>query len=156
MGNMILASILLAVVIIFTAVNSVIICNICDEMIKLIDENNTDSAIELWKEKKEYIQIFIRDAEIDIVSAEADALGESISIEDGEIEMGRLRFREAVVELKNSEKRIQEILRLKFVEGKSSSEIGAELGIAPSTVRKNILGILQKLREALQKELAFD
>ena len=59
-------------------------------------------------------------------------------------------------ELKNSERRIQEILRLKFVEGKSSSEIGAELGIAPSTVRKNILGILQKLREALQKELAFD
>lgn len=59
-------------------------------------------------------------------------------------------------ELKNSEKRTQEILRLKFVEGKSSSEIGAILGISSSAVRKIILGILQKLREALEKELAFD
>ena len=59
-------------------------------------------------------------------------------------------------ELKNCEKRTQDILRLKFVEGKSSSEIGALLGVSSSTVRKIILGILQELREALQKELAFD
>ena len=59
-------------------------------------------------------------------------------------------------ELKNRDKRTQEILRLKFVEGKSSSEIGALLGISSSSVRKIILGMLQELREALQKELAFD
>ena len=58
--------------------------------------------------------------------------------------------------LKNCNKRTQEILRLKFVEGLSSSEIGAQLKISSCTVRKIILGALQKLREALQKELAVD
>ncbi len=103
MGNFICATVLLAIVIIFTAVNSVIICNFCDEMIELIDNGKTEDAVEFWKSKKPYIQIFVRDAEIDVVSAEADALGESISIEDGEVEMGRLRLREAISELKSSE-----------------------------------------------------
>jgi len=104
MGNFIFATILLSAVLIFTAVNSVVICNFCDEMTALIDEGKTEEAIDYWKEKKNYIQIFIRDAEIDVVSAEADALGESISIEDGEVEMGKLRLREAITELKNCEK----------------------------------------------------
>ena len=104
MGNFIFASVLLLAVLIFTAVNSVLICNFCDEMTALIDEGKTEEAIAYWKEKKNYLQIFIRDAEIDVVSAEADALGESISIEDGEVEMGKLRLREAITELKNCEK----------------------------------------------------
>lgn len=103
MGNVIFASILLSVVIIFTAVNSVIICNICDEIIELIDNGDAESAIALWNAKKDYIQIFVRDAEIDVVSAESEALGESISLEDGEAEMGKLRLRDAVIEIKNSE-----------------------------------------------------
>ena len=65
-------------------------------------------------------------------------------------------IQKVVSKLKNIDKRTQEILRLKFVECKTSSEIGSQLGISSSTVRKIILGILQKLREALQKELAFD
>ncbi len=104
MGNMIIACILIAFVIIFTCVNSVIICSICDEMISLIDSGRTDDAISLFNEKRAYLAIFIRDAEIDVVSAEAEFLGESISFEDGEAEAGRMRLREAVTELKNSEK----------------------------------------------------
>ena len=104
MGNFVCASILLALVLIFTSVNSVVICNFCDEMILLIDEGRYEEAIDYWRSRKNYIQIFVRDAEIDVVSAEADALGESISIEDGEVEMGKLRLREAVTEIKNSEK----------------------------------------------------
>lgn len=104
MGNFIFATVLLSLVLIFTAVNSVIICNLCDEMTALIDEGKTEEAIAYWKDKKNYIQTFVRDAEIDVVSAEADALGESISIEDGEVEMGKLRLREAISEVKNCEK----------------------------------------------------
>ncbi len=103
MGNFICALVLLAVIIIFTAVNCTMICNICDDMIALIDEGKIDEAVKLWEEKRTYIAIFVRDAEIDVVTAEAGALGESIALEDGEAEMGRLRLRDAVIELKNSE-----------------------------------------------------
>ena len=103
MGNMILACILLAFVLIFTVVNSVVICNICDEIILLIDENKTEDALYLWNSKKNYIQYFVRDAEIDVISAEVENLGESVALEDGEAEMGKLRLREAVAEIINSE-----------------------------------------------------
>ncbi len=104
MGNMIVACILIAFVVIFTCVNSYIVCNICDEMIKLIDSGKTEEAIAMWEEKKSYLSLIIRDSEIDVVSAEAELLGESISFEDGEAEQGRMRFREAISELINSEK----------------------------------------------------
>ena len=82
MSNFICAVTLIAVVIIFSVVNSVIICNICDELTRVLDEGN---------------------AEIDVVSSEAAALGESIALEDGEAELGALRFREAVEELRHGE-----------------------------------------------------
>lgn len=104
MGNFVFATVLLAIIIIFTAVNSVRICDICDDMLALIDAGNTEEAIALWSEERDYLAIFVRDAEIDVVSAEADALGESIALEDGEAEMGAMRLREAITELRNSEK----------------------------------------------------
>ena len=48
MGNFIFASILLAAVIIFTAVNSFIICDICDDITACIDSGETERAFELW------------------------------------------------------------------------------------------------------------
>lgn len=104
MGNFICSLILLSAIILFTVINSVIICNICDKMIELTENGNSEQAIILWQEHKYYISFFVRDAEIDVVTAEADALGESIELEDGEAEIGALRFKEAVAEIKNSEK----------------------------------------------------
>lgn len=103
MSNFICAVTLIAVVIIFSVVNSVIICNICDELTRLLDEGNVEKARDLWESKKGYLSFFIRDAEIDVVSSEAAALGESIALEDGEAELGALRFREAVEELRHGE-----------------------------------------------------
>ncbi len=104
MGNFITSVIILLLVISFTAINSTIICSICDEMVDLIDSGRSEQAIALWNEKREYIAIFVRDAEIDVVSSEAEALGRSVSLEDGEAELGMMRFRESVLEIKNSEK----------------------------------------------------
>ena len=53
--------------------------------------------------------------------------------------------------LNNCDKRTREIFRLKFYENKSSSEIGNQVGISSSTVRKILLGKLQEFREAFQK-----
>ncbi len=53
--------------------------------------------------------------------------------------------------LGNSDKRTREIFRLKFFENKNSSEIGTQIGVASSTVRKILLGKLQELREAFQE-----
>lgn len=104
MGNFISAAIILAIVVAFTGINSAFICNKCDEIIALNDAGNTEEAIALWNESKAYFAIFIRDAEIDVVSSEAESLGESVSLEDGEAELGRMRFSEAVKEIRDSEK----------------------------------------------------
>lgn len=104
MGNFICSVILLTAVILFAVINSVIICNICGEMIDLAESGNISQAVAMWQEYKYYISYFVRDAEIDVVSAEADALGDSIELEDGEAEIGALRFKEAVTEIINSEK----------------------------------------------------
>ena len=53
--------------------------------------------------------------------------------------------------LNKCDKRTREIFRLKFYEDKTSSEIGSQVGIASSTVRKILLGKLQEFREAFQK-----
>lgn len=53
--------------------------------------------------------------------------------------------------LDNSDKRTREIFRLKFYENKNSSEIGAQVGVSSSTVRKILLGKLQEFREEFQK-----
>lgn len=103
MENFIVAIVLLTVIIVFTAVNSFMICSICDEIIMLIDIGEIDKACELWNEKKSYLALFIRDAEIDVVESESSALSSEIPFEDGEAEAGKLRLREAVTELKNSE-----------------------------------------------------
>ena len=53
--------------------------------------------------------------------------------------------------LNKCDKRTREIFRLKFYEDKNSSEIGSQVGISSSTVRKILLGKLQEFREAFQK-----
>lgn len=104
MGNFIFATVLLSIVIIFTGVNSFIICELCDEMIELIDAGYTEEACAIWKENRTYISIFVRDAEIDVVNTEVEAMEGVSSIEDGEAEAGRMRLREAVAEILDSEK----------------------------------------------------
>ena len=53
--------------------------------------------------------------------------------------------------LEQCDKRTREIFRLKFFECKTSSEIGSQVGISSSSVRKILLGKLQEFREAFQK-----
>ena len=62
-------------------------------------------------------------------------------------------IQKAIAFLAKSNKRTREIFRLKFVEGKSSSEIGADIGISSSTVRKILLGKLQEFREKNQSNV---
>ena len=103
MGNFVCAVVILALVVIFTGVNSAIVCNVCDDMLDLIDSGRTEEACALWLEKRSYIELFIRDAEIDVVNAEVKNMGDTTVIEDGEAETARVRLREAVEELKDSE-----------------------------------------------------
>lgn len=103
MGNFICAVVILSLVVIFTGVNSVIICDICDDMIGLIDSGYTEEAKAIWIEKRDYISVFVRDAEVDVVNSEAESLGVEIPVEDAEAAAATLKFREAVVELRNSE-----------------------------------------------------
>ncbi len=103
MGNFICAVVILAFIVIFTGVNSIIVCDICDDMIDLIDAGKADEASRLWKEKQMYVSLFVRDAEIDVVSAEAEKNKEKTPFEDGEAEAAIMSLREAIMELKNSE-----------------------------------------------------
>ncbi len=104
MGNFICATVILILMIIFISVNSVIICNICDDITALIDTGEIEEAVKLWQEKKNYIALFVRDAEIDVVTAEASKIEQSTPIEDTEADPDSLGFREAVSEVKNSER----------------------------------------------------
>lgn len=101
MNNFIVAIIILAVVIVFSVINSIYICSVCDDITALIDQNKLDEAKKLWEEKKDYISYFVRDAEMDVVSSEAEAIGSDTPIEDGEA-VG-MRFREAIGEIKDTE-----------------------------------------------------
>lgn len=103
MGNFVVAIVILSAVMIFTAVNSVIICNLCDEMIDLADKGEIERAKELWQEKKGYLGLFIRDAEIDVVTAELSRSEQSVAIEDGEAEAAIISLKDALEELKHSE-----------------------------------------------------
>ncbi len=103
MGNFIFASILLAAVIIFTAVNSFIICGICDDVISYIDSGENELALALWSKRKGYISVFVRDAELDVVTAHAEKLTSDTALEDGEAESAILAFRDAVSEIYHSE-----------------------------------------------------
>ncbi len=111
MNNFIIACVILIAIVLFTGINSYIICDVCDEIISLIDSGKTDEAKDLWQSKRDYIAVFVRDAEVDVADSEAAALGEGISLEDGEAEMGKMRFREAISEIRDSEKfNLQDIL----------------------------------------------
>ena len=55
MGNFYFALGILAFIIIFTAVNSFIICNICDDITEMIDKGDIENACKLWQEKGKYI-----------------------------------------------------------------------------------------------------
>ena len=103
MGNFICAIIILSLIIVFTTVNSFIICNICDDAIALIDEGKTEEACKLWESRWSYIALFVRDAEMDVVNAEVKRFSFESTFEDGEAENGRLELREAIMEVRHSE-----------------------------------------------------
>ena len=111
MDNFIIACIILVSIIIFTGVNSYMICDICDDIIALIDSGSDEEAKALWQEKRDYIAIFVRDAEIDVADSEVSSFGTGTAPEDGEAESGRMRFREAISEIRDCEKfNLQDIL----------------------------------------------
>ncbi len=86
MGNFICAASILTLTVLFVIVNTVIICNVCDEIINLLDQGQAEAAKELWEQKKGYISFFVKDKEIDAVDFEAEK-------ED-------LAFRDAISEIK--------------------------------------------------------
>lgn len=104
MGNFAVAVILISLLLIFTGVNSFFICSVCDELILLVDEEKIDEAKQLWDEKKDYLSFFVRDAEIDVVSAEFNGASEKIANEDGEAELSITGLKDAINELKHGEK----------------------------------------------------
>lgn len=104
MGNFIVAVTLISLLLIFTGVNSFIVCSVCDELILLIEEENIDEAKRLWDEKKNYLSFFIRDAEIDVVSAEFNGASAKTANEDGEAESSIIDLKDAVNELMHGEK----------------------------------------------------
>ena len=103
MGNFICAVIIILALLLFVIINSVMICSICDDIIEFIDKGDTESAERLWSEKKNYISLFVRDAEIDVVTAEAEKLKKAIPPEDAEAETDAFALRDAIIEVKNSE-----------------------------------------------------
>ncbi len=104
MSNYIIALILVACVACFTVFNSVFITDICDDIQELLNENKAKEAVDLWNAKRSYIAIFVRDAEIDVVDAEAKGLESETPLEDAEAENAILKFASAVNEIKQSEK----------------------------------------------------
>ena len=96
MGNFVYALIILALIIIFTAVNSVIICNICDDITALIEENCVEVACGVWEDNRKYISLFVRDTEIDLV----DTAIRQINTQNPD---GKNFFIEAVNEVRRSE-----------------------------------------------------
>lgn len=95
MDNLIVAAVILLFVIIFTAVNAFIICGICDEIIALVDKGELNSALALWEDKRLYISLFVRDAEIDA----ADCAHFTAPND----ETAASRFRESICEIRDTE-----------------------------------------------------
>lgn len=104
MRNLIVACILLASVVSFTAISSARVCSICDEMISLVDAGEIDKAGELWQKNCDYIAYFVRDAEIDVVTAELEGVYESFAVEDGEREAACVALRDAINEISHFER----------------------------------------------------
>lgn len=104
MHNFIIAVILIAFTLIFTVANSIYICSVCDNIQALLSEGKTEEAVELWESKRFYLSFFIRDAEIDVADTEAENLLKHYSLEDGEAEMAKMSFSDAINEIKLSEK----------------------------------------------------
>ena len=104
MGNFIFTTVILVLMVIFISINSVIVCNICDDITALIDAGFLEEAAQRWQEKKNYIALFVRDAEIDVVTAEAMKIQQATPIEDAEAAPDSMAFREAISEVKNSER----------------------------------------------------
>lgn len=104
MDNFIISIILLAAVLIFTGINSFVICGMVDEITELIDNDEFEKARELWEKRRNYISLFVRDAEIDVVNAEMNASGEGKENEDGEAELSVTDLKDALSELRHGEK----------------------------------------------------
>lgn len=103
MRNLIISCILLALVVGFTAISSYNVCRICDEMISLVDAGEIGKAYEIWQGSADYISFFVRDAEIDVVTAELEGVYKSLPIEDGEREAACIALRDAINEIRRSE-----------------------------------------------------
>lgn len=104
MGNTVLAFLLVLFVVIFTGVNSFFVCEICDRLIYLIQTEDYAELEAFWEEKRPYLSMFIRDAEIDSAEAEIKNLNIAIAFEDGEAETAKTSLIDAINELKNFEK----------------------------------------------------
>ena len=103
MGNFICAVVILSLVVIFTGVNSIIICDICDDMISLAEAENFDELSHIWGQSRGYLSLFIRDAEIDVVDAEIKKVESEVPFEDAEAATDIISLKDAILELRYSE-----------------------------------------------------
>ncbi len=103
MENLVVAVIILAVLLVFTGVNSFIICNSCEEISSFVNENAFDEAVTRWESRKNYIALFVRDSEIDIVDEQMEELFEVEDGDERELESAKNELLTALTELKQGE-----------------------------------------------------
>ena len=101
MGNFKCAIVILILTFLLVLVNSVIIFNICDNIITLAENENTSEAVALWEKHSNYIAFFTRDMEIDFVESEALKMNvEGISEPDKQVHI--IAFCEGISEIKDT------------------------------------------------------
>ncbi len=98
MGNLITGCILIAFVIAFTSLSSFIVVSTCEEIIALVDSGDIDSALQLWNRRACFISLFVRDAEIDVVTG-AFENSDKFPLEDGERETANTELCDAIKEI---------------------------------------------------------
>lgn len=98
MGNLITGCILIAFVIAFTSLSSFIVVSTCEEIIALVESNDTENALKLWNRRAGFISLFARDAEIDVVTAAFENT-DKFPLEDGEREAAHTELCDALMEI---------------------------------------------------------
>ncbi len=101
MGNFKCAIVILALTILLVFVNSVIIHNICDNIISLAENGQTEEAKSLWEKRKDYISFFTRDVEVDLVEAAAQKMNTE-GVEKADAQMHIFAFCEGVSEIRDT------------------------------------------------------
>ncbi len=102
MGNFVISIFILALILALIVTASTIITRTCDDIAAALANGDDERAIMLWYDKSDFISIFVHDTKIDAVDAECELL-DSLDTDEQTKAITRLKFAEAVEELKHSE-----------------------------------------------------